>query len=301
MDKNDLNSISLNICNYLLKDKDNIPIYSGDILTRSDKCFDSFCVEKFNDFFLKNSDVDTDLKDLKSLLNSISLDKVFINDYLDDMSVAEYFNLENFNNNKPILYLHGIIQSLQFCPLWKDTTDFYRHLSEDDIENYQFGITMSNLYSPKFSTDYIISKLDSKFSGNIKYLKTFKGKDNTYIVFNYRLKDSVSYKKAKKKQKGIIERLNWYKKYDLVSKFPWLYLYYKNNSIFDLALNDKELYNKFKFRDEMLENFFEILYHFEKNDNIIEKNHSNLSIFCKKYKNSDKKIYFYKGCKNEFK
>ena len=97
---------------------------------------------------------------------------------------------------------------------------------------------------------------------------------------------------VKKYQKGVFERLNWYKKKEQLN-FPYLHFNFKNENIFNLVLNNIELSKRFKTVDEMLYNLIEIMYFFERRYRSL--NHKDFSIFCTKYNNSNKKIFFYKG------
>ena len=300
MQNKDIDIISLNMSESLLKDQKGEIIYPGDLLIKNNELLE-FAENKFNNssienFILKNG-YESIIPFIKSLPYPTSLYSIS-----DDISVAEYFNIDIKHIKNPILGLHGSLQSMLFNinQNFTNISSNYKHIKTDELDKYKIGIISTNEFSKnEKSIELLIKKLKSKFSGKAEILKIASIKTKKYIseniIFKYRIKDMISYKKAKKFQKGVFERLNWYKKYDKIM-FPWIYYFYKEKNIFEIALNDNEIIQKYNNSiEEILNNYFQILYHYEESENNCASNHKDFSIFCKKYKFSNKRIYFYKG------
>ena len=300
MQNKDIDIISLNMNNLLLKDQKGEIIYPGDLLIKNNE-FLEFAENKFNNSSIENFILKDGYESIIPFIKSLPY-PTSLYSLSDDISVAEYFNIDIKNIKNPILGLHGLLQSMKFNinQNFIERSPEYKHLKNDELDKYKIGIISTNEFSKnEKNVELLIKKLISKFSGKVKILKIVPIKTENCIseniIFKYKIKDMISYKKAKKIQKGIFERLNWYKKYDKIM-FPWIYYFYKEKNIFEKALNDDEIIKKYNNSvQEMLNNYYQILYHYEEKEDNHTTNHKNFSIFCKKNKFSNKKIYFYKG------
>ena len=152
----------------------------------------------------------------------------------DDIIVAEYFNVKDIQN--PILSFRGICQSMTFnfnryygCTSYPfsnddiidETVRFYRHLSDEEANNDRVSIITNYEFTFK-DIKLLKEKLSSKFSNKVELLGTVKLKNKECALFKYKLKDSIHYRMVKKYQKGVFERLNWYKKKEQLN-FPYLH------------------------------------------------------------------------------
>lgn len=279
-----LDILSLNLCQKFEKDQKGDLILPGDILIRTNKELE-FAKNKLNSISLDN--LDSFIKNLPFQTSLYSI--------TDDIAVAEYVNIDILEKKNPILGLHGYVKSMGFnFDYLYNSNCLYRHLTNDEIENYNIGLISSNEYSAKKETnEVLIKRLMSKFSGKANILKIIKAEQKDYVIFLYRIKDSIAYKKAKKFQRGVFERLNWYKNSNSIL-FPWLHFYFKDKSIFDMAINNEYLKKHYfpNGNQQMFEKWIQIMYYFERNEEQI--NHKYFSIFCIKYENSNKRIFFYK-------
>ena len=299
MDNRILDNLSMTIGNIIKSDQKDELIYSGDLLIKSsllteevDKAI-NYAIQNDVSYITGSNVLNECIKYLKSL-NDKSINFSLALDY-EDIIVAEYFNLEILNN--PVLCFHSNFVSFSFDNYYvsEKYKKYYRHLTEKDIneEKTCFLSTKRYVYHDQ-KVESIIEKLNSIFSKKIKVLKIIKVDEEDCVIFTFKIKDSIAYKKAKKFQKGVFERLNWYKNLE-GNQFPFLYYFYKNENLFELALNDFEICKKYISSEKMFNSWIDILYHFERIDKSFR--HSDFSIFCKKYKSIDKKIYFYKGRK----
>ena len=287
MNKLDLDNILLNISNVFVKDKEGNSIYPGDILIKNNERYESF---EYNMSILLNRRSNKNLKSsflldkytkLIYFLTDLKSPATFFN-FHNDIVVAEYFNLKEFIKT-PILFFIGIEQSFHFDMQLQDMTN-YKIIKEKDIDIQRIGLlTIFEEFGNKIKTE--CDKLNSIFGKNYEILKIVEMENYKILCFKYKIKNSVYYKKVKKYQKGIFQRLNWHKNSNKIL-FPNLYYYLDGNNIFKKITEYKD-WNKNKSLD-----YWSLIY---KVENEMKKDHSYLEIFCSKYDDLKNKIYFYKG------
>jgi len=303
MKNKNLDMMSLNICGSLLKDQKGEIIFPGDLLIKNNEHLE-FAESKFNNTPIEKLILKNEYGEMTSFLKSLPF-PCSLYSFTDDICTAEYFNIDVKGIKNPILAFHGLLNSWLFnmnhdfivgFNNLQDYTKNYKHLIDKEAEKCRIGISSTNEFVKNDRTiEKLIKKLTSQFSGKAEILKILSIKEkhciSENVIFKYRLKDLISYKKAKKFQKGIIERLNWYKNFDKIM-FPWIHFYLRENDIFEMALKDGHFSLSYKNIKDALNHYINIIYHYEKLEGY---NHKDLSIFCTKYKNSNKRIYFYKG------
>ncbi len=302
METNVLNKISLNISNIFHKDYNDEPIYSGDILiSAGHKSIDinnNFQIlYNLIKFKIGSKATDKLICDIYNFLKSLKFQFKLINFNISENEIvtSEYFLFKN--QYKPFLFFHGLYETFNFNYAMLDNKIMniknYIHLTEPYINELNLGLTVIHKDFGQKIEDRI-KYLNSIFGKNYKIIRLWnlnKTKNICLIFFTYKIKDMIQYKKAKKYQKGVLQRLNWYKS---SVTFPILSICLNEKNIFEEALNINK-YKRMTF-NKLLYNYFDILYaienRYEKNKSL---NHKLLSIFCSKSINSNKKIYFFKG------